>query len=125
MSHDIIADALNQIMNAKKARKDEIVATKHSKLLLELLKVGKKNGYIEEFKVEDGNLIIKISDNLNSCKAIKPRYNVKIKDIDKKIRRFLPSRGFGILILSTSKGLLTHDEALEKDIGGQLLAYFY
>ena len=33
MSQDIIADALNQIMNAKKARKTNVVITKHSKLL--------------------------------------------------------------------------------------------
>jgi len=125
MSQDIIADALNEIMNAKKAGKDEIVVAKHSKLLLSLLELGKKNNYIENFKVEDGKLVIKISEKLNECKAIKPRYNVQIKQIDSKIRRFLPSRGFGILVLSTSKGLLTHAEADEQGIGGQLLAYFY
>ena len=122
MSQDIIADALNQIMNAKK---EKIIIAKYSDLLLALLEVGKKNGYVKEFKVEDGDLIVEITDKLNSCKAIKPRDNVKAKDIDKKIRRFLISRGFGILVLSTSKGLLTHEEALEKGIGGQLLAYFY
>ena len=34
MSQNIIADTLNQIMNAKKARKTEVVVDKHSKLLI-------------------------------------------------------------------------------------------
>ncbi len=125
MSHDVISDALNQIMNAKKTGKKEIVVTKYSKLLINLLDLVKKNGYVEEFKTEDKKLVIKFSEKLNACKAIKPRYNVKVNQIDSKIRRFLPARGFGILVLSTNKGLLTHIEADEQKVGGELLAYFY
>ena len=124
MSQDIISDVLNQIMNAKRAGKKEIVVTRQSKLLLELLKLGKKHGYIDDFKAEEG-LKIKFSENLNKCQAIKPRFNVKIEEIEDKIKRFLLARNFGMLVISTSKGLITHQEAYEKNIGGALIAYFY
>jgi len=124
MSQDIIADTLNQIMNAKRAGKDEIIVKKHSKLLLELLKLAKKEKYIEDIKVEDRELKIKFG-NLNECKAIKPRFNVNVEEIEDKIKRFLPAKNFGVLVLTTDKGLITHIEAYEKNIGGQLLAYFY
>jgi len=123
MSQDIIADTLNEIMNAKRARKQEIIVKRHSKLLLNVLEVAKKHGYIEEFKVKDKELEIKFK--LNECKAIKPRFDISCSDIEKYTRRYLPARDFGILIITTSKGLLTHEEALKKNIGGSLIAYFY
>jgi len=81
------------------------------------------NKYIE-FSHEDKIIKIKIL-NLSECRSIKPRFNVQVADIDKYLRRFLPSRNFGKLIVSTSKGLMDQDEAYEKKIGGSLIAYFY
>ena len=62
---------------------------------------------------------------INACKAVKPRYVVKTKDIDKYVRRYLPARDMGMVIISTSKGLMTHQTALEKNLGGSVIAYFY
>ena len=123
MSHDMIADTLNEIMNAKRAGKSQVVVKRHSKLLLEVLKVAKKHGYVQEISVKGRELEIKF--NLNECKAIKPRFDVQIEDIEKYVRRYLPSRDFGIIIISTSSGLITQQEATEKNIGGCLIAYFY
>jgi small subunit ribosomal protein S8 len=123
MSHDIIADVLNEIMNAKRARKSSIITKKHSKLLISVLEVAKKQGYILDFKIKEREL--EINFNLNECKAVKPRFDVQIKDFEKYIRRYLPSRDFGIIIVSTSKGLMTLQEAEEKNLGGCLIAYFY
>jgi len=41
------------------------------------------------------------------------------------LRKYLPSRDIGILVISTSKGVLSHREALDMRIGGVLLAYVY
>ncbi|MEM2907506.1 MAG: 30S ribosomal protein S8, partial [Candidatus Odinarchaeota archaeon] len=49
----------------------------------------------------------------------------KYKDIDKWESEFLPSKDFGILVVTTPRGLMTHIEAREKKIGGRLLAYVY
>ena len=62
---------------------------------------------------------------VSECRAIKPRFTFNIKTLDKYIRRFLPARNFGYVIVSTSKGLKTHQEAQEDKIGGSLIAYFY
>lgn len=123
MSQDIVADALNQIMNVKKARKTEVRIKKHSKFLINILNLMKKLGYLD-YEIEDKELRVSIKD-INEVKAIKPRFNVSIDKIDKYVRRFLPARGFGFIIISTNKGLLTHEEAIEEKIGGSLIAYIF
>lgn len=123
MSQDIVADGLNQIMNAKLAKKQEIVLDKHSKLLREVLEIVKKDGYLD-YKNEGGKLKIDIK-RLNYIRAIKPRYTVPVKKIDFYVRRFLPAKDFGFVILSTNKGLMKHNEAENKNIGGCLIAYIY
>jgi small subunit ribosomal protein S8 len=124
MSQDIVADALNQIMNAKKAGKDSVKLKRHSKFLLSLLALGKLKGYISDYSLKDGNLKIKFS-NLNFCKAVKPRYVVKILNMNKYVKRYLPARDIGALIITTNQGLMTHQTALDKNLGGSLIAYFY
>ena len=125
MSHDIIADVLNEIMNTKRARKSSIITKNKSKLLINVLEVAKKHKYIESFKINEKTNELEINFNLNECKAIKPRFDVQVKDFEKYIRRYLPARNFGIIIVSTSKGLITLDEAERENIGGCLIAYFY
>ncbi len=123
MSQDIVADALNQIMNAKRARKTEVKIKKHSKFLISILELMKKLDYID-YKIEGREATITIK-KINECKAIKPRFSVPLDRIDTYVRRFLPSRNLGYVLISTSKGLLTHDEAMEKKIGGSLIAYIF
>jgi len=111
-------------MNAKKARKEFVVVNKHSKLLIKVLDIAIEHGYIKNYKLEENKLKINIG-KLIKCNAIKPRFNVGVPNIDKYMRRYLPARDLGILIISTNKGVLTHVEAYEKEIGGMLIAYFY
>jgi len=123
MSQDIIADALNKMMNALKARKSSIVVTPYSKLLVNVLEIMKKYGYIN-YNLEEDKIVVELRE-IAECKAIKPRYTAQYKDLEKYVRRFLPARNFGYVIVSTSKGLMTHQDAEENKIGGSLLAYFY
>jgi small subunit ribosomal protein S8 len=126
MAHDTTADALNMIKNAKRARKDTIVVNRISKLLMEILKIMKEKEAIENYRVDTKNKSVEIKiGNITECKAIKPRFSADKKQIDKYIRRYLPARGIGTMIISTNQGLMTHEEALEKGMGGSLIAYFY
>ena len=126
MSRDIVADGLNMIMNSKRAGKEKVILDRYSNLLIKILDVAKREGYIKNYKLGEKEKTLEIEfGNLNFCKAIKPRFNVSVEDIDKYVRRFLISRNFGIVIISTSKGLMTQEEAYEKNIGGSLIAYFY
>jgi len=124
VSQDIVADALNQIMNAKRARKNTVLIKKYSKVLLSILAIGKLKGFIKEYKTKEEYLSIKFG-KLNACKAIKPRYMVKAEMINKYVRRYLPARDIGIIVISTSQGLMTHQTAIEKNLGGSIIAYFY
>ncbi len=123
MSQDIVSDVLNQIMNAKKAKKEVLVITRSSKLLLKVLDLMKQFGYVN-YELTDTKLTIDIK-SINECGSIKPRYTVDVKNIDKYTRRYLPARNFGYVLISTSKGLMTQEEALNNKIGGCLIAYFY
>jgi len=125
MAQDIISDALNQIMNAKRVEKTSVVVKRSSKVLINLLKIMKEKGAVDfEVNEEDKTVKIKIL-KLNECRAVKPRYYTGADGIDKYLRRFLPSRNLGSLIISTNKGMLTHQEAIANKIGGALIAYFY
>ncbi len=124
MSQDIVADALNQMMNAKRAGKEKVVLQAHSKLLLSILAIAKLKGYVKNYKIEDTTLTIEFA-KLHSCNAIKPRYVIAVEDIEKYVKRYLPAKDLGILIISTNQGLMTHQTAQDKNIGGSLVAYIY
>ena len=126
MSQDVVADALNMIRNAVKARKATLEIKRISGLLIEVLKIMKQKGAIRKYKIDSKNKIVEIEiEKMFECRAIKPRFTVKKDQIEKYRRRFLPARDIGTIIISTNKGLITHEEALEKGTGGSLLAYFY
>ena len=126
MSQDIVADALNMIRNAKKARKETVKVKRISNLLIEILKIMKYKNAIKKYKINSLEKSGEISiGELSECKAIKPRFSVNKTQIEKYVRRYLPARNFGTMIISTNKGLMTHEEAQEKGIGGGLIAYFY
>ena len=126
MSQDIIADAMNMINNAKKANKENAKVKRISNLLIEILKIMKYKNAIKKYKIDvkEKSVSITVGDLLN-CKAIKPRFTVSKDQIEKYRRRYLPSRNMGTIIVSTNKGLMTHEDALEEGIGGSLIAYFY
>lgn len=126
MSQDIVADALNMIQNAKKAKKKNVRVARISNVFIEILKIMKQKEAIKKYKIDAKEKAVDIIlGDVFSCKAIKPRFTVTKDNIERYRRRYLPSRKMGTLIISTNKGLLTHEEAQEEHIGGCLIAYFY
>jgi len=126
MSQDIVSDALNMIRNAKKARKETVKIKIISNLLIEVLKIMKQKDAIKKYRIDGKNNSVEITiGDLFECKAIKPRFSVDKDQIEKYRRRYLPSRNIGTLVISTNKGLVTHEEAINEKIGGSLIAYFY
>ncbi|SJL10022.1 related to 40S ribosomal protein S22 [Armillaria ostoyae] len=85
--------------------------------------------YIGEFEIIDdhrsGKIVIQLNGRLNKTGVISPRYNVKHNEIESWVNLLLPARGFGIIILTTSGGIMDHEEARRKNIGGKLLGYVY
>lgn len=126
MSHDVVADALNMIRNAKKAGKENIEIKIISNLLIEVLKIMKQKKALKKYKIDAKEKSISLTiGELSDCRAVKPRYSCDKTQIEKYRRRYLPSRNIGTLIISTNKGLMTHEEAQEEHMGGCVIAYFY
>jgi small subunit ribosomal protein S8 len=114
------------IRNAKKAGKENIEVKIISNLLIEILKIMKQEKAIKKYKIDAKEKSISLSiGELSDCRAVKPRFSCDKTQIEKYRRRYLPSRNLGTLIISTNKGLMTHKEAQEENIGGCVVAYFY
>lgn len=126
MSQDTVADTLNRMMNTLRSGKEELTVKTHSKFLLSVLAIAKLKGYVESYQVDQTTKSLKIKiGNLNGCNAIKPRLIVKATEFERYIKRYLPAKNLGTIIVSTSQGLMTHQTAQQKNLGGSLIAYFY
>ncbi|MEM5797537.1 MAG: 30S ribosomal protein S8 [Candidatus Aenigmatarchaeota archaeon] len=128
MLQDPLADALTVIRNAERIGKGKCVV-KASKLLGNVLKVMQESGYIGTFeKINDGKsgmFKVELKGKVIDTKAIKPRFAVAVDEYEKWEKRYLPARNIGILIVSTSRGVMSHKKARELHLGGRLLSYVY
>lgn len=126
--NDSLADALSKINHYASLWKSEVVLKK-SKLLTQVLKLLQEFNYVGAIEeIEDGKqglLKVQLPGTINKCGVIKPRYETGVADLEKFERRFLPAKDFGVLILSTHKGLKAHAQATEENLGGVVIAYCY
>lgn len=129
---DTLANALSAITNAEKKAEKEVLIIPASRLIIEVLRVMQREGYVGEFEYIDdgrqGKIRVQLLGRINKAGAIKPRYSVKVVDLMSMphwMRKYLPSREIGILIISTPRGVMTHRDAVRENTGGVLLAYVY
>ena len=129
MQSDTLNDAMCVIKNASLSGKPECEIKPASKLIASVLKVLQDGGYIGQFEyVDDGKAgvyRVKLMGAINDCGVIKPRSSVKAADIEKYESRYLPAQDFGVLIFTTTDGVVSQNRAKELGIGGKLLAYVY
>jgi len=124
-----LASALSTILNNELRNKKECIIDPASKLIGNVLRALQKNGYVGEFEFVDdgrsGKFKVQLFGRINKCGVISPRYSAKVDSYELWEKRFLPSRDVGLLILSTSLGVMTHRDAKSSHTGGRLLAYIY
>lgn len=127
--NDTLAAALSAILNAEQLGRDSCSFGPSSNMIKKVLGIINEEGYIGSYEiVEDGkgNIIkVNLIGRLNKCGVIKPRFSVKKTDYEKFEKRYLPAKDFGMLIVSTQKGIMAHTKAIEKGLGGKLIAYVY
>ncbi|MDK2849622.1 MAG: small subunit ribosomal protein [Candidatus Woesearchaeota archaeon] len=127
--NDPLADALFKINHYEQLRKKECTITNVSNLLLKVLEILKDNRYIGDFSVEEtsrGRVVkVNLLHRITELKAIKPRFSIKKDEYVNVEKRYLPAKGFGIVIVSTPKGIMTHKDAIKENLGGRLIAYCY
>ncbi|RMZ78355.1 hypothetical protein DV738_g3908, partial [Chaetothyriales sp. CBS 135597] len=114
----VLNDALKSINNAEKAGKRQVMIRPSSKVIIKFLDVMQKHGYIGEYEEVDdhrsGKIVIQLNGRLNKTGVISPRYNVQLRDLEKWVVKLLPSRQFGYIVLTTSSGIMDHEEARRK-----------
>ncbi len=129
MLQDPLNDALTSIKNAEAAGLAECIVRPGSKLIGRVLAVMADHGYVEAFdSIVDGRggmFRVRLRGNINECGVIKPRFAVKRTDFEKWEARYLPAQDFGVLILTTTQGVMSQAQAKEIGVGGKLLAFVY
>lgn len=128
---DPVADFLTRLRNANSAYHDEVVLP-HSKLKQNIAEILKREGYIADFRAEQGekhkNLVVKLKYGPNRERSIaglrrvsKPGLRIYAKSTE------LPNvlGGLGVAIISTSGGLQTDRQAKRNGVGGEVLAFVW
>jgi len=126
---NILANLFSSMHNNELRNKKECFVIPASKLASEVLRTMQKHKYIGEFEFIDdglsGKFRIQLLGRINKCGIISPRFSISKKEYAAWERRYLPAIGVGLLIVTTSKGVMSHYDALEQEIGGRLLGYVY
>lgn len=130
MVTDPIADMLTRIRNAVMARHDTVLIPA-SKMKLSIAKILKEEGFISDYTVLRGKpqRMIKITlKYIDGQPAVMGLERVSKPGIRVYVGRGEIPRvygGLGIAILSTSKGVMTGQEAWRRKLGGELLCYVW
>lgn len=129
MLNDPLAAVLSKILNAERVGKREVNLKPVSRLVKRVLEIMNEHHYLGVWEeVPEGKgmaLKVYLLGNINNCGAIKPRFATKSTGFEKWEKRYLPAKDFGVLLVSTPQGIITHAQAREKNVGGRLLAYCY
>lgn len=127
--NDPLSSTMSKLFNYEKVGKKECTVKPISNIIKKVLDILNTEGYLGKYEeVDDGRgkyLKISLLGNINKCGAIKPRFAVTVDNYEKFEKRYLPAKDFGLLIVSTSQGMMTHNQAKEKGLGGKLIAYCY
>eukprot|EP00002_Diphylleia_rotans_P012343 TRINITY_DN2414_c0_g2_i1.p2 TRINITY_DN2414_c0_g2~~TRINITY_DN2414_c0_g2_i1.p2 ORF type:complete len:130 (+),score=18.67 TRINITY_DN2414_c0_g2_i1:113-502(+) len=129
MRASVLADVLRAIVNAERSGKRQVLVGPQSKVVVKFLQVMQKHGYIGEFEIIDnhrsGKIVVELNGRLTKCGVISPRFDVALGDIEKWATSLLPSRQYGFVVLTTSYGIMDHEEARRRHTGGKILGFFY
>ena len=126
---NILSNMFSTLYNNESRRKKECVVFPASRFASDILRVIQRHRFIGEFEQIDdgraGKFRIQLLAKINKCGIVTPRYSVKKDGYLGWERQYLPAYSMGILLVSTSKGVMSHHEARVEGIGGVLVGYVF
>ncbi|ESQ52640.1 hypothetical protein EUTSA_v10017604mg, partial [Eutrema salsugineum] len=117
--------------NAEKRGKRQVMIRPCSKVIIKFLTVMQKHGYIAEFEYVDdhrsGKIVVELHGRLNKCGVIILMLFSEISSRDQllEISPLKDQKYFGYIVLTTSAGIMDHEETRRKNVGGKVLGLFY
>jgi len=128
MKHDPLADMFSVLKNMEAIGRTECIVPASS-TIKDVLQVIHQHKYIGAFELIDdgkgGKFSVNLIGKINDCGVIKPRFSVRRGEFIKWEKRYLPSSESGILIVTTSKGIMDQHNAAKSGTGVSLLGYVY
>lgn len=123
---DPIADMLTRIRNAQNAGR-EMVEMPSSKMKTEIVRILKREGFIRDFSIEGGEkktlrLYLKyVEENMPAIKGLKRESRPGLRNYTSQKDMPKVLGGLGIMVVSTSKGIMTDKDARKQNVGGEVL----
>ncbi len=127
MVNDIIADSLTRLRNAS-MRRLEFTQLYYAKIVVSILEIFKEKGFIKDFNIKDKDKKQSVYVRL----AYDEKGHSKISEVKRlskpgrrvykqknELKRF--KNGYGVIVVSTSKGVITNEEAYRQNVGGEVL----
>lgn len=125
----VLNNALRTMFNAEMRCKRQVVLQPTSNLLVQFLNVMQNHGFVGEIQYMEeervGKLHVELHGRLNKIGALTSRNEVGVGKMKYWTQRLLPMRQFGFVVLTTSQGVMDHEEAQRRQLGGSLLGFFY
>jgi small subunit ribosomal protein S8 len=122
--NDPLADALAGVDNAESVGHLSHEVQPASNVIGSVLEVFYDRGYIGGFEFVDdgkaGRFEVELNGAINECGVVKPRYSAGADEFEQWEKRYLPARDYG-----TRHGVMSHYDAREAGVGGQVIAYVY
>jgi len=139
---NVLSNCLKAIVNAERAGKRQVLLRPVNKIVIKFLRIMQKKSilkytykqfyfieYVGEFEIVDDRrgkkIVLELLGRLNKCGVYSPRFDISIKGMDRMMDYVLPSRQIGYIVLTTTYGILDHEEAVRKKTGGKILGFFY
>jgi small subunit ribosomal protein S8 len=126
---NVLSNLFTTLYNNESRRKKECMVSPASRFASEILRIMQKHRYIGEFEQIDdgrtGKFRIQLLARINKCGIVTPRFSARRNEYLNWERQFLPAYTMGMLLVSTSQGVMSHHEAQERGLGGVLVGYVY
>lgn len=127
MMNDIIADSLTRIRNAA-MRKLDSTELYYAKIVASIMEVFKNRGFIKDYRINDKDgkqsISVQLAYDDSGVSVINEITRIskpgrRVYKTSKELKRF--KNGYGVIVVSTSKGVIANDEAYKANVGGEAL----